>query len=269
MGFGDDIMNTGEVLFLKKNKPNYKFVIGDGNRSFWSEIYDNNNDIIRAAYIKNFSKVLWIDNYDLNRPYRIYTENDENFYTWDYSYKAKKGIIYFTNEENNFSDQIKLEILKYSNGRKIIHIEPNVKKKRGWQNRDWGFDRWQEIVNKFKEEVLFIQTSFGSQNILKNVFNLHNINFRSACAVMKNSDYFLGTEGGMHHASAALNKLGIVIFGGFISPKITGYDFQINLYNSDYPQACGQKNICKHCEDSMKKISVETVSNEIKKLIAL
>ena len=85
MGFGDDIMNTGEVLFLKKNKPNYKFVIGDGNRSFWSEIYDNNNDIIRAAYIKNFSKVLWIDNYDLNRPYRIYTENDENFYTWDYS----------------------------------------------------------------------------------------------------------------------------------------------------------------------------------------
>ena len=40
MGYGDDLMVTGEVRELLKTKPNAKFIIGDGKKSFWSEIYN-------------------------------------------------------------------------------------------------------------------------------------------------------------------------------------------------------------------------------------
>ena len=47
MGVGDALMATGEVKELKKKKPYAKFIIGDGNRSYWNEVFDNNPNIIR------------------------------------------------------------------------------------------------------------------------------------------------------------------------------------------------------------------------------
>ena len=47
MGVGDALMATGEVEELKKKNPNAKFIIGDGNRSYWNEVFDNNPNIIR------------------------------------------------------------------------------------------------------------------------------------------------------------------------------------------------------------------------------
>ena len=61
MGYGDALMATGEVLILKKKFPNAKFVIGDGKRSFWSEMFENNPDILEL-YLNNFKYIL-VDEY--------------------------------------------------------------------------------------------------------------------------------------------------------------------------------------------------------------
>ena len=86
-----------------------------------------------------------------------------------------------------------------------------------------------------------------------------------ACAFIKNLDLFVGTEGGFHHAAAALDKKAVVIFGGFISPSITGYDFHSNIYIDSEKSPCGKKSVCEHCINSMKKISKKTVVKLIKK----
>ena len=62
MGYGDDIMVTGEVEHLLKKNPNSKFIVGDGNNVWWSEIYKNNESIINANQYKSFKNVPWIDN---------------------------------------------------------------------------------------------------------------------------------------------------------------------------------------------------------------
>ena len=150
--------------------------------------------------------------------------------------------------------------------KRIIHIQPTVKIKLGSINRDWGFNKWQEVVNSLCNEYTFIQTSYGNEKKLQNVVNIHDINFRMACSILSNADLFIGTEGGMHHAAAALGIKGIVIFGGFIDPLITGYESHINLYIDNKDSPCGSKKECKHCKDSMDLITVDSVIKEIKKI---
>ena len=271
MGYGDDLMITGEVKTLRKSYPNAKFVIGNGNRSWWSDIFLGNTSVIQSDQIKDFQKVIWIKNYPGHRPYRIYNlPNHREKYQWNENHKAERGEIFFSNEELKNVDKIFKSIKSELDAKKkMVHIEPNVKIKKGHINRDWGFEKWQYVVNELKEKILFIQTSFGDQKILNNVLNIKNINFRNACAIMSKTDLFIGTEGGMHHAAAALNLNAIVIFGGFINPKITGYEIHKNIYINDKLSPCGSKYECDHCKKCMNDIKINNVIYEIKKLLNL
>ena len=263
MGYGDALMATGEVKLLRKNVDT-KFVIGDGIRSYWSPIFDNNPFIIRGGQVKNFKDVIWVKNYEFNRPYRRYGKNlDSNNYNWNHDYKASPGELFFTRKEESFSERIQKTIINKYGKKKIIFVEPHVKKRMGFENKDWGFHKWQEVINKLSNKYLFIQTTYGKRRDLENVINIHGINFRYACALMKIADLFIGTEGGMHHAAAALNKKAVVIFGGHISPDITGYSFHKNLYIENEFSPCGNKLKCKHCEECLNEIKIEQFVKEI------
>ena len=240
MGYGDDLMVTGEVKELLKTKPNAKFIIGDGKKSFWSEIYNNNHSIISAKEINDYEEIIWINNYPHNRPYRIYDKKTNHIkYTWKKSYRVKIGQIFFSKEEISFAKNIYEQIRKKSLNKKIIYIEPNVKINKGYINRDWGFNKWQKVIDAQKDECVFFQISYGNQKILKNVINLHNVNFRNACALLDKSDLYIGAHGGLSHAAAALNKKAVVIFGGWIDPSIVGFSFHTNLFIKNKPLITG------------------------------
>ena len=96
MGYGDDLMVTGEVKSLQQKYPNSKFIVGDGKQSFWSEIYENNKAIIDSNQIDDYKDIIWIKNYPNHRPYRVYDKKTHTIkYTWNYAFKAKKGEIFF------------------------------------------------------------------------------------------------------------------------------------------------------------------------------
>jgi ADP-heptose:LPS heptosyltransferase len=78
---------------------------------------------------------------------------------------------------------------------------------------------------------------------------------------------FIGPEGGMMHAAAATNRKAVIVWGGHISPDITGYNFHNNVYNNHPLSPCGIKKVCMHCLEELKKISTEKVIKEIKKTI--
>ena len=265
MGVGDALMASGEVRELRKDKPDYKFIIGDGRRSYWNEVFDNNPYIIRGSEINNYKNVLWIDNYEGNRPYRNYGDHlPKNNYNWKNSFKPKKGEIFFTKEEIEFSNLAILNIRKKIGKKKLIFIEPYIKKRLGYQNRDWGKNNWQKVVQSLKDEYEFIHLTYGDNQPLDNCINIHGLNFRYSVAIMSNCDFFLGPEGGMHHAAAATDKNAVVIFGGHISPNITGYDIHTNIYVDINKSPCGEKNICTHCKECMGLISYGTIIKKIK-----
>ena len=268
MGYGDALMATGEVRFLRNKNPNAKFIIGDGKRSYWSTIFDNNPYIIRGGEVKSIDQIIWVHNYENNRPYRLYDKKlNQNNYNWNKNYVALPGEIFFDENEQKFSSGILKEIQKKYYRKKIIFIEPHVKKRMGFENKDWGLNKWQGVVDSLKDSYVFLQTTYSDRKKLNNVVNIHGINFRLACSIMQKTDLFIGTEGGMHHAAAALNKKGVVIFGGHISPKITGYKIHKNLYFDDPRSPCGNKNKCDHCQEALSLISVKEMISNIKKFL--
>jgi len=70
---------------------------------------------------------------------------------------------------------------------------------------------------------------------------------------------YLGVEGGLHHAAAAVGRPAVVLFGGFASPDRTGYAIHENLTGDNGGRPCGRWAPCDHCEKAMGSISVEMV----------
>jgi len=67
-------------------------------------------------------------------------------------------------------------------------------------------------------------------------------------------------RGGYAHGAAALNKKGIFLYGGWIDPKITGYEIHNNVYIDIEKSPCGNLNKCKHCDKCRELITVNRVS---------
>jgi ADP-heptose:LPS heptosyltransferase len=77
---------------------------------------------------------------------------------------------------------------------------------------------------------------------------------------------YIGAEGGLHHAAAALGVPAVVLFGGFIPPLVTGYETHINL-TGGAQEACGSLKPCDHCRKAMDAISVEEVAAAARTII--
>ena len=153
----------------------------------------------------------------------------------------------------------KTNLKKY---KKIIFIETSRKiktKKHVVNNRDWGIENWIEFIKKYKKDYLFVQSLHPDSKLINDVYSFRS-DFRQACAVMNHCDFFLGWEGGFVQAAAALKKNALVLFGGWIHPNVTGYNFHTNIYIDIKGSPCGMKNFCEHCNQCRKLITHDEVS---------
>ena len=89
--------------------------------------------------------------------------------------------------------------------------------------------------------------------------------FREAAAVLVKALTAVLPEGGLHHAAASVKTPSVVIYGGLISPDITGYDIHTNIFTGKKP--CGSRMPCLHCEQAMKEITVEQIVDELVKIV--
>ena len=277
MGYGDEIMATAEAREAKKKFPNAKIVIGDGKKTYPSIIYLNNPNIYQGEISPTHNdEYIWVKNYIGHRPYILGHDKIKNF--WNKDFSVIPGDIFFSKEEdqkgifsvNKIKELWSEKIGKPSNY--VVVVEPNVKGPNyaklvgtnvsGKINKDWGFEKWQQVINSLKDEITFIQPFKGEVRKLSNVIHVE-CSFRNAISIINQSNLFIGSEGGFSHAAGALKKNAIIVFGGWISPKITGYEFHENLY-IDIPESpCGILSKCKHCESCMEKIKVDEVISKI------
>ena len=99
MGYGDEILATGEAKEAKKIFPKAKILIGNGRKTNPSVIYLNNPNILQGNNFDEKEDNIWILNYFNNRPYIDYAKTNSERIIWDDKFSAKPGEIFLTDLE--------------------------------------------------------------------------------------------------------------------------------------------------------------------------
>ena len=279
MGLGDEIMVT--ALVKKNIRKNHipSVIVNSKGLMRWSVAWENN------PYILNKKELLGQKpNFDKNyciipsgngggRPYIDYEKSKHHqFYVWK-EWNIEPGEIFLSEKEHELARSFRNHFSIYGEKPAII-IEPTIKG-RLQANKDWGRHNWLKLLELLdKNGIAPIQLIHfyvnNTNKITLKTMPIHSI--REMFAYLSVVDMIISHEGGFHHAAAALDIPGIVIFGGYISPKITGYSTHINLVGHDIePQIldffCGNLVPCPHCRRAMDSILPEKVVYETLKIL--
>lgn len=259
MGYGDDIMATGLARGLHARGKRAAF--GDGRKIIWGpwseEMFLHNPNIARPGS-ESARDLEWIDHYKGNRKYNKLVNGR---WEWNYAFKAVPGEFYFSDAEAQYAERFRNLI------QGAIVIEPNVP----WQksvapNKDWGEAKYLHLTELLLRRGLRV-VQFIHKNSRRRLHAQHIelASFRYVLRCLSMAALYIGPEGGMHHAAAALGIKAVVIMGGFIPPEIVGYDRHINLTGGAV--ACGNINTCSHCRLAMERISVDEVHRAVEVIL--
>ena len=243
MGWGDELMAAGEARRIHETTGGkVRIVARPGGRTTLSSVLWDNIDYIAKP---GEAAVATIVDSPFARPYRARFEPHGS--CWQ-PYRPQPAEIRLTPREQAFAAPM---------GTGFVLIEPHVKTWRdGASNRQWGWDRYAALVSS-RPHLRWIQVGKTKLATLPGVKRAPTDSFREACAVLARAAVYVGPEGGLHHASAALGIPAVVIFGGYISPEVTGYPFHVNLF-SGAGLGCGRRESC-DC-DCMARISLNAVA---------
>lgn len=243
MGLGDEIMTSATIRKAHQKFPDKKICVGPGSRAVWSEVWEN---LPVSKDIK--PDCIWIHDYGKHRPYIDYELSDKDHFHYRPEFKAEPGWIVLSEAEK----QVNVP-------KDFIYIEPTVKGSFSG-NKDWGILNWQQVVDCFPIDT-FIQ---GRGHRLDRCRQVETSTFRKALAILAKAKLFVGTDGALHHAAAALGIPAVVVWGGLASPKNLGYDTHINLWSGTKP--CGSHEECPHCRSALAQITPSMVVEAIKSL---
>lgn len=237
-------MATAEAERLYRRDPSRKVAIGKDRRFYRSPVFDRNRAIATAQEIRSRKPVQWLNHASGCRPYIDYEATtkpikEARFFVWRDIGPLDPGRLFFSKAER--------EPL-VSPG--YVVVEPHIKP-RASPNKDWGFDRWQELVGMAKA-VRFVQPDYGLP-VLEGVEPVTTSSFREGARLIRDALAYVGPEGGLHHASAAVGVPAVVIYGGFTSPRQTGYSGNENFFTGGEP--CGMRLPCDHCKEAMAAIT--------------
>ena len=278
MGWGDYIMTSGIVRRLKGQNPNLQILIKEpfNNSPQYKDIFYKNPYITTADSFNNTLPHIKIP--------RILTgkNNEDNTnIIWHKDRVAEVGNFYPKKEETLFADNNIKEIKEHWISKnkkkpkglifvsdiaktnvlldnKVINYEHSV-------NKDWGRKKWQEFANLISNEYILIKTSNVKEGYI-NGFYYIVCDFRTVYSIMDRCDFYIGNEGGLSHLWAITKKKGIVFFGHWIPPYLTGYPFHINISVS-YNNHCGSLKRCEECIDFFYNLNPEYIKYLLEKNI--
>lgn len=255
MGIGDEIMVTGRVraMVAAARRP-IKVAVLDKrklNVQRWQDIWRGNPHMAEPG--ERYDDHIF--DHGGERPYIIDLIGGIR---WRFRpYGPKPGAIYGLETYQDFADAAK--------GRVIVN--PDLKASAS-VNKAWPMEFWRRLVTEYPE-VPWLQ--IGPPNIPRRlpVPYLQTPDFRAATAALRGATASVLQEGGLHHAAAAMDRPAVVLFGGFISPRCTGYDMHRNLFHEtkEHPLGCGNRRYCLHCEQAMRNFTPLRVYNELEKIL--
>lgn len=253
MGFGDEVIGSGLARgAVARGK---RIAFGDGKKIIWSsqahEVFKNNPNVARPGE-ENLPNIEWIHHYNGQR---LYGFTSGGRWIFNPRFQCCPGEFFFSDEESLFGQGLHdIEVV----------IEPRVKRHGACSgsNKQWPVLRYQKLVHNLMElRYRCVQlVPPQSKPLLTGARALYTPSYRHAAMVLSKARLYIGPEGGLHHAAAAVGLPAVVLFGGFANPKVTGYSDHVNLTGG--ANSCGKIADCAHCQEAMHAIKVIDVMQE-------
>lgn len=146
------------------------------------------------------------------------------------SFKESHPEIFFIDSE------LKKYEKKFSLPRNYALINPQAKTSYT-PNKDWGFEKFQEVVNRTKDEINWVQVGMYQDKLLDQVLDFRGKTptIRELAYLLKCSDFVLANEGLFNHLAAAVDTRSYVVFGGFHPVEIANYKTTIPIVADNLP----------------------------------
>lgn len=236
-----------------------RIAFGDGRRIIWGgrcrEIYRNNPNVAPPGS-EGSPDLEWKTYFPGRRGY-VKTGGGRMVFNPDFT--APRGEFFFDPAEETEADRAT------AGARGFILLDAYIPPKPQSQNKRWGgYPAVAGHLLSLGLEVRQFRRPDGG-GMLAGVEAIAAKSFRAAAAVLTRAALYIGPEGGIHHAAAAVNLPAVVLFGGFISPLTTGYEGHVNFFTGG--EACGSLRACPHCVKAMRAIRPEAVIDAAEDLL--
>lgn len=284
MGYGDKLMAIGDAWAMFQRDPTKrKVAIGDGQKIDKTDLdltWGLDHFLATQEEVDAGYPVTWVYSYPGHRPYIAYDAirtalirqgvriiktrkmaNKLGRFIWDSSYRPTPAPIVLKPEEQAITDA-------WAAKGPFIIMEGFVKA-RAPVNKQWPIDNFRDVARKLKRDFPVYQIGAGATpSLLPNLPQIRPESFRQSMAYLKAAALYIGPEGGLHHASRAVNTRAVVIYGGYVSPLVTGYnDLHVNLMGDSGGVACGSKTPCDHCTRALNSITADEVVVHARRLM--
>ena len=177
-----------------------------------------------------------------------------------------KGELFLSSQEQKNVNQIVAKLPT-----EFMVIEPMAKV--SWTpNKFYPFAKWQKVVDALADKMPVVQIGEDNSPLLNNAIDLTGkTNFKEAAGIIKKAKLFLGTEGGLTHASVAMNTKAIVVITGWQPKEMIAYPQNLNIYIGKH-NPCGLLAECTECksdaenhdETEIIKTALQYLSKKIK-----
>ena len=271
MGWGDEVLVTGEARHLQEADPKHRAVVvyDYKGRPRWSPMWVGNPRILMPHQAGLKKGHLQLKNAARCRPYIDYERMRADFAAafpgqsfnpkirdarlpWRFTtHRCRRGELFLP----------RLRPAGY------VVIEPHVKAGIA-VNRQWGWERWQAVVDALPR-LDWVQINQPGVRVLEGVRHMPGATFPEACRLLSGAAAYVGPEGGLYHAAAALGVAAVAVFGGFVDPATQGYDDACNLYEPmDGQSPCGQRVPCQHCDEALARITPDMVVDGVERALS-
>ena len=254
MGLGDVILSIGEAKRLHAKTGKHVLILRPDGMPVKSDLFNGIPYLVRSKF--NFDCVRMVNGPGA-RPY--IANKTPTKWTWR-AYAPTPADIVFTPAELAFAEPY----------RGAVMLEPHTKAI-GHTNKAWNAISWQQLDTALHalggaSKVRTVQCGPAGTRLLLHTEFVTTDTFRKACAVLSVCRAFVGAEGGLMHAAAAVNVPAVICFGEFISPRVTGYEKNANLF-SGKGLGCGMRNNCAGCQAAMARITSTEVFTQLKSVL--
>ena len=278
MGYGDDIMATGiaraAVARVRevdgedlKVAFGYHDPVGNKVHRHFSPVFAGNPFIVQPD--EDYTKALvLLPEYPGSRFYIDYeqmrpdAQGRYSHFVFRADATAIRGEFFFSGAEDAAAEAATAKFPF-----RTILLEPNVKLDGGGgKNKPWPEAYWVELVERLRRAGFeSAQVWHDGATVDLPVRKVETKTFREAAAVVRHFSLLVTTDGGLHHASAAVDGDAVVLWGHYSSPSLFGYPDHTNVRAAGYDGlGCGTiLNRCAECQRSMSELSPAAVAGTI------